>query len=188
MNCMKRLAQAGRTVVASIHQPRSAIYAILDDLILISEGRTVYIGPASKAVAHFSAHGFVCPPQYNQSDFFLDTISMDYRTPEATEATRGKITMLADAWAQKGGDLEAGSAPDSAAAGAVVDIPAYRSGWFSNLYYLTWRANAMAYRNKMALGIKLVLSSIFALLFSAIWSDFSYNQTGPWIIIFLPSH
>jgi len=37
-------------VVCTIHQPRSSIFALFDQLLLISEGRLVYIGEASHAV------------------------------------------------------------------------------------------------------------------------------------------
>jgi len=76
MQAMQKLARGGRTVVASIHQPRAAILDLLDRLVLISEGRTVYLGEATDARAFFAAQGFVCPPRFNQSDFYLDTISM----------------------------------------------------------------------------------------------------------------
>jgi ABC-type multidrug transport system ATPase subunit len=39
MTCMATLALSGRTVCASIHQPRSSIFALFDQLYLISEGR-----------------------------------------------------------------------------------------------------------------------------------------------------
>lgn len=54
----------------------SAIFELLDRLVLISEGRTVYLGPAKDAGAFFAAQGLMCPPLFNQSDFFLDSISM----------------------------------------------------------------------------------------------------------------
>ncbi len=43
---LKALAQAGHTVVTSLHQPRSSIFSLFDDLVLLSEGRAVYAGPA----------------------------------------------------------------------------------------------------------------------------------------------
>jgi ABC-type multidrug transport system ATPase subunit len=76
MNTVQRLARGGRTVMASIHQPRNAIFELWDRLVLISEGRTVYLGEAKDAHAFFAAQGFVCPPRFTQSDFYLDTISM----------------------------------------------------------------------------------------------------------------
>jgi ABC-type multidrug transport system ATPase subunit len=41
-------ALKGHTVVASIHQPRSSIFALFDDLILLSEGQIVYCGAAEQ--------------------------------------------------------------------------------------------------------------------------------------------
>ena len=34
-------------MVASIHQPRSSIFAMFDDLVLLSEGEIVYCGDAA---------------------------------------------------------------------------------------------------------------------------------------------
>ena len=49
METRRKLARAGRTVVASVHQPRSSIYAMLDRVMLLSGGRTVYFGTAGDA-------------------------------------------------------------------------------------------------------------------------------------------
>lgn len=50
---LKDLASKGHTVVCSIHQPRSSIFAMFDDLLLLSEGRTVYSGPAADVLDYF---------------------------------------------------------------------------------------------------------------------------------------
>ena len=52
-----RLATAGRTIIFSIHQPRFAIYKLFDTVTLLSQGRLVYHGVASKALAYFSSIG-----------------------------------------------------------------------------------------------------------------------------------
>ena len=75
MSAMKELAGAGRTVVAVIHQPRSSIYTMLDHLVLLSEGRTVYVGPAQEAHAWFARQGFVCPAGAAPADYFLDVMA-----------------------------------------------------------------------------------------------------------------
>lgn len=36
-----------------------------DDLMLLTEGNIVYLGPADAAVDHFSAIGYSCPPRMN---------------------------------------------------------------------------------------------------------------------------
>jgi ABC-type multidrug transport system ATPase subunit len=65
MSTLKHLAATGHTVVASIHQPRSSIFALFDDLLLLAEGAVAYHGPADKVLDHFAALGHACPEHYN---------------------------------------------------------------------------------------------------------------------------
>lgn len=65
MQALKDLASGGHTVLASIHQPRSSIFAMMDDLCLLADGRLLYFGPAQEAVAYFAALGHPCPDHYN---------------------------------------------------------------------------------------------------------------------------
>ncbi len=41
------LALSGRTVVATMYQPRPEILALLDSLVLMAAGRCVHFGPAA---------------------------------------------------------------------------------------------------------------------------------------------
>lgn len=50
MQSLWHLAQAGRTVLATVHQPRSSIFQMFDLLMLITGGRMIYFGPAADAV------------------------------------------------------------------------------------------------------------------------------------------
>jgi ABC-type multidrug transport system ATPase subunit len=70
--------------MAVIHQPRSSIYAMFDQLMILSEGSLMFHGEASRAIDYFSSLSrfdgeFVCPPNFNPSDFFLDLMSPDHR-------------------------------------------------------------------------------------------------------------
>ena len=69
---MISLARNGRIVVSSIHQPRSSIYGLFDQLLLLDDsGREAYFGPAADAIDHFRAAGCACPRHFNPADFFL---------------------------------------------------------------------------------------------------------------------
>lgn len=61
METLIALARAGRTVVCTIHQPRSNIYHLFDMVMLLSAGQVVYFGPANHAVEYFAQLGYVCP-------------------------------------------------------------------------------------------------------------------------------
>lgn len=50
IQAIKNLARDGRTVISSIHQPSSEVFALFDDLFLLSGGETVYFGEAKMAI------------------------------------------------------------------------------------------------------------------------------------------
>ncbi|VVT57870.1 uncharacterized protein SAPINGB_P005913 [Magnusiomyces paraingens] len=61
-----------RTVVFTIHQPRSNIVSLFDKLVLLAKGRLVYSGKQSEAAQFFSELGYDCPPGFNVADFLID--------------------------------------------------------------------------------------------------------------------
>ncbi|KTG03862.1 hypothetical protein cypCar_00023786 [Cyprinus carpio] len=74
---LKRMANSGRTIILSIHQPRYSIYRLFDSLTLLVGGRLVYHGPAQDALNYFMQIGYTCEPHNNPADFFLDVINGD---------------------------------------------------------------------------------------------------------------
>jgi ABC-type multidrug transport system ATPase subunit len=101
MQALKDLAEDGHTVIASIHQPRSSIFAMFDDLCLLSEGRLVYFGPAADALGHFQALGHACPEHYNPAEFLADLVAIDQSSEEAERVSRARLDALVTAWREK---------------------------------------------------------------------------------------
>ena len=59
-----------RSVIFTIHQPRSNIYALFDHLVLLTKGRLVYSGPAQQpCIDHFYRLGYECPLGFNIADY-----------------------------------------------------------------------------------------------------------------------
>ncbi|CAL9694161.1 unnamed protein product [Knipowitschia caucasica] len=77
LRLLKRMADHGRTIILSIHQPRYGIYRLFDSLTLLVNGNQVYHGPAQEALDYFSDIGYTCEPHNNPADFFLDVINGD---------------------------------------------------------------------------------------------------------------
>lgn len=46
---LKNIAHDGRTIISAIHQPSSEVFALFNDLFLLSGGETVYFGEAKSA-------------------------------------------------------------------------------------------------------------------------------------------
>ena len=58
-----------RTVVFTIHQPRSGIVALFDHLVLLAHGKMVYSGEFAKCQEYFASISQPCPPGFNITDF-----------------------------------------------------------------------------------------------------------------------
>ncbi|KAJ8555256.1 hypothetical protein K7X08_012752 [Anisodus acutangulus] len=72
LTTVKRLADGGRTVITTIHQPSSRLYHMFDKVVLLSEGFPIYYGPASTALEYFSSVGFSTSITINPADLLLD--------------------------------------------------------------------------------------------------------------------
>ena len=125
METLRKLARAGRTVVASVHQPRSSIYAMLDRVMLLSGGRTVYFGTAGDAAAaHFAAAGYPVPIGFNPADHFMDVICVDRRDPTAEEASSARVESLVATWRDTKVLTMAAPAATAAAPSSLAELEA----------------------------------------------------------------
>ena len=72
-NILKDIARGGCTIMASIHQPSSEVFEQFDQLMILSEGRTVYFGPAASSADYFASISpeLECPAKYNPADYFM---------------------------------------------------------------------------------------------------------------------
>lgn len=41
---LKKMAAKGKTIICTIHQPSSEVFELFDKIILMSEGRTAFLG------------------------------------------------------------------------------------------------------------------------------------------------
>ncbi|KAL8129772.1 hypothetical protein V2J09_018927 [Rumex salicifolius] len=81
---LKRIAQSGSIVITSIHQPSQRIISLLDRLLFISRGQTVFSGAPATLPAFFSDFGRPIPENENKAEFALDLIRELEESPEGT--------------------------------------------------------------------------------------------------------
>uniref|UniRef100_A0A0D9V7J2 ABC transporter G family member 5 n=1 Tax=Leersia perrieri TaxID=77586 RepID=A0A0D9V7J2_9ORYZ len=82
---LRRIAAGGSIVITSIHQPSQRILGLLDHLILLSGGRTVFSGPPSAIPAYFAEFGYPVPDDENRAEFALDLIREFESSPTGTK-------------------------------------------------------------------------------------------------------
>ena len=76
---LRELANSGRTVISTIHQPNSDIYEIFDRLMLLAQGKIIYFNEARLAVDYFGSLGdkYRCPELSNPADHFMSIMSIE---------------------------------------------------------------------------------------------------------------
>lgn len=53
---LKNLAAKGKTVILTIHQPSSELFALFDKLVFMAEGRTAFFGTPDQAKTFFTEY------------------------------------------------------------------------------------------------------------------------------------
>lgn len=85
----------GHTVIVSIHQPRTSIFNLLDEITLLSEGRVIFSGPVDDLIPYFTKLSYPCPSLINPAEYYIDLISVDYTSPDKEVETKQRIESLA---------------------------------------------------------------------------------------------
>ncbi|KAJ2783286.1 hypothetical protein H4R18_001805 [Coemansia javaensis] len=150
----------------TIHQPSAEMVALFDKLILLAQGKLVYMGPAAQALPYFEGlgHPLVGP---NPASFFIDLTTIDFTSSEATHKSEARVQALVDSFATLRQDAaqpehSAGSsiAADSGAANrAGSDItreaadlallePTAPNSWLCEMLVLLRRDWTMTTRNR----------------------------------------
>eukprot|EP01099_Mayorella_cantabrigiensis_P001614 TRINITY_DN1723_c0_g2_i3.p1 TRINITY_DN1723_c0_g2~~TRINITY_DN1723_c0_g2_i3.p1 ORF type:complete len:1322 (-),score=259.68 TRINITY_DN1723_c0_g2_i3:116-4081(-) len=77
MESVKRIADSGRSIICTIHQPSKKIFGLFTDLLLLKTGgQVVYFGPMgenySAVLDYFAALGYTTTPDRNPADYILE--------------------------------------------------------------------------------------------------------------------
>lgn len=88
----------GRTVIVSIHAPRSEIWSLFDNAVLLARGEVVYSGPLTGSLPHFQKIGYALPPFVNPAEFLIDLAAIDNRGQATEEASQARVEFLKSAW------------------------------------------------------------------------------------------
>lgn len=82
MKSLVRVARRfNRTIICTIHQPRSDIFALFDSLLLLSCGQMIYSGKILEIPSYLESIELPCPMGYNMADHLLDiTLNIEDET------------------------------------------------------------------------------------------------------------
>lgn len=109
---LRSLAAQNRTIIFTIHQPRSDFFQHFGHVLLLARGGyPVYSGGAQAMLPYFSNLGYDCPKTMNPADFALDLVTVDLQGASEESETSERVSLLLNHWKTKK-TLEGGSSDE----------------------------------------------------------------------------
>ena len=65
-------------VIASIHQPATSTYLLFDQVLLLSQGKSVYFGPSRTSQQYFESLGYPHDPFLSPPEAMLQLVNADF--------------------------------------------------------------------------------------------------------------
>ncbi|KAJ9466912.1 Protein white [Diplonema papillatum] len=179
---LKDLAAAGRTVICTIHQPSSDTFKKFDNLLLLSAGRVIYNGTASKSMEYMAKHGYACSQYTNPPDYYMQVLRTGGTTlklRDVTEEGKHASEHLADAWNRENRAEwgEHGAVRKSLDENAS-SYKGYAAGVATQIMALSQRSTRNIARNPMLSKARVVQSVILGLAIGAIFWNPGDDKDG----------
>ncbi|XP_072906755.1 ATP-binding cassette sub-family G member 5 isoform X3 [Hemitrygon akajei] len=98
IHLLSELAHKNRTVILSIHQPRSELFKLFDRIAIMSCGELVFCGGTEDIVEFFASCGYQCPEYCNPFDLYVDLTSVDTRSKEREIETYSRVQEISTSY------------------------------------------------------------------------------------------
>ncbi|XP_049837353.1 protein white-like [Schistocerca gregaria] len=181
---LKAMARKGKTVVATVHQPSSEMYALFDRLLLIAEGRVAFQGTPDQALAFFSSMGATCPAGYNPADFFLHLLAV---VPDKEAECRSTIELLCDNFQRSPGAKVAacngqhanGDSDDEQVVALVAagrGSSPYKTGWCDQMRAVLWRSWLSVIKEPVLIKMRMLQTMMISLMIGIVFYGQSLNE------------
>ncbi|KAJ2077815.1 hypothetical protein H4R24_004891 [Coemansia sp. RSA 988] len=191
----------------TIHQPSTEMVAQFDKIILLAQGKLVYMGPANQAVRYFDQLGYPSTNS-NPASFFIELMTIDFASAEAMQKSEQRVQELADSFSKfrDGGaklllDSEEKTAGDSGAstvsgsissanssklvgditeeqANLVLTEPPPMNNWFSEMIVLLKRDWKMTMRSRSFVWGLAVQAMVMMLIIGFVFFQLKKNQAS----------
>ncbi|KAI8239729.1 putative ABC transporter ATP-binding protein/permease [Colletotrichum sp. SAR 10_96] len=178
---LKKLATKGRTVITTIHQPRSEIWDLFDNLIILTKGSPVYSGLAKDCVPWFEGMNFKLPPFVNPAEYVIDVAAIDNRTPELEEESTARVDRLKAAWIHESQRKYAPSEKIVETSGrrrSLRSATTKHATYGRQLRVLTDRTFKITYRDPMGMAAAIMEAILMAIITGYIFYDLPKDLSG----------
>ncbi|KAI3630169.1 hypothetical protein MIR68_011604 [Amoeboaphelidium protococcarum] len=95
---LRKLAEEGRTIIATIHAPSSQMLELMHDILILSDGKIIYHGPQESMQQYFASLGYDFPRYANPADHIFISVLRKSGENETMISSAERISQLNDAY------------------------------------------------------------------------------------------
>jgi ABC-type multidrug transport system permease subunit len=183
---MQKMAQQGKSIICTIHQPASEVFEMFDHICLLSAGRVAFSGTTAETLAFFDETGYPCPVNYNPADFFIFTLAID---PADEENCKARSDVICAAYAKSARHDEIETLVkfrkphihhDHSHHGSKLGLcnSPYRVGWCTQFEALLHRTFITTIREPLVFVARFVQIMATASLLALVFYQQPINQSG----------
>ncbi|CAD1478813.1 unnamed protein product, partial [Heterotrigona itama] len=176
----------GKTIVATLHQPSSELYALFDRILLMAEGRVAFMGTTSQACTFFETLGAACPSNYNPADYFVQMLAV---VPGEEISCRHATNTVCDAFQKSEHGvklaLEAeainGEFEDSlrdSSTNYSKNRSLYKASWCEQFRAVLWRSWLSVIKEPILVKVRLLQTVMVSLLVGIVYFNQRLDQDG----------
>lgn len=180
VTALQQLADQGRTIICTIHQPSSEVYAMFHSILLLAEGRTAYMGSTADAIQYFDSLGYPCPINFNPADHFVHTLAI---VPGDEQNCQQRVQDICDAYSAKEASQTAeAEEPERQDSFKDEDVAVRRSpykvSWIKQFRSVFWRSWLTFNRDVVIFRVRLYQSIFVGLIAGIIYFQTKVDQAG----------
>jgi ABC-type multidrug transport system permease subunit len=161
MELLHKVANAGTSVLFTIHQPSSEVFAAFDRLILLNRGKVMYQGSVENVPTYFESCSQPVPPNFNPADWIM---TVAQRVPEQDLIRDGFFPKESLKSEGKGTTLDRYDL-----GGSSVGYASHRPSFFTQTRMLFIRECQALTRDTIAVVMRFAISIFLNLLFGLIF-------------------
>ncbi|XP_044753408.1 protein white-like isoform X2 [Coccinella septempunctata] len=180
---LKAMAQTGRTVICTLHQPSSELFQMFDKIGLMAEGRTAFLGTPAEADKFFTKLQAPCPVNFNPADYYIQILSI---IPGREESCKNAVKSICDAFETSSVGIKIKKATAATKASATEDpwsqrmqlLSPYKVSWLAQFRAVSWRCWLAIKKNPRLTRVKFYQVFFVSVLISILFWRQKYDQVG----------
>jgi ABC-type multidrug transport system ATPase subunit len=165
-------------VVLSIHQPSTSTFELLDNVMLLSGGKTCFFGPIQDVSPYFASIGHPVPLHTNPAEFLLDLVNIDFAKDKTV--AQNQLDFIHESWSNSQHSLRL-----SKTVSGTETTPSTHSwhgkdvskpGLISLTMTLLHRSFIKSYRDIVAYQLRIAMYTALAIMMGTVWLRLPYTQ------------